>query len=83
MFRLTVQRPLLVALAGCFTLPLWLAFAGVVTAYIFYMVAPQIPATLARVCPCRRRSVARPTRAARPFLRVGRSSPWATKGPDE
>lgn len=31
------------------TLPLWLAFAGVVTAYIFYMVAPQIPATLARV----------------------------------
>lgn len=31
------------------TLPLWLAFAGVVTAYVFYMVAPQIPATIARV----------------------------------
>nr|WP_297526083.1 NADH-quinone oxidoreductase subunit L [uncultured Roseateles sp.] len=31
------------------TLPLWLAFAGVVTAYVFYMLAPQIPATIARV----------------------------------
>jgi NADH-quinone oxidoreductase subunit L len=31
------------------TLPLWLAIAGVVTAYVFYMVAPQIPATIARV----------------------------------
>lgn len=28
---------------------LWLAIAGVVTAYVFYMVAPQIPATIARV----------------------------------
>ncbi len=31
------------------TLPLWLAFAGVLTAYVFYMVAPQIPAWFARV----------------------------------
>ncbi|MFG6449643.1 NADH-quinone oxidoreductase subunit L [Roseateles sp. BYS180W] len=31
------------------TLPFWLAVAGVATAYVFYMVAPQIPATLARV----------------------------------
>ncbi|OWQ91926.1 NADH-quinone oxidoreductase subunit L [Roseateles aquatilis] len=31
------------------TLPLWLAVGGVVTAYVFYMVAPSIPATFARV----------------------------------
>ena len=31
------------------TLPFWLALGGVVTAYVFYMVAPQIPATFARV----------------------------------
>ena len=30
-------------------LPFWLALAGVITAYVFYMVAPQIPATLAKV----------------------------------
>ena len=31
------------------TLPLWLAVGGVVTAYVFYMVAPSIPAMFARV----------------------------------
>ncbi len=34
---------------GVKTLPFWLALGGVVTAYLFYMVAPQIPATIARV----------------------------------
>ncbi|MEL4178268.1 NADH-quinone oxidoreductase subunit L [Roseateles sp. PN1] len=34
---------------GLMTLPFWLALGGVVTAYVFYMVAPSIPATLARV----------------------------------
>jgi NADH-quinone oxidoreductase subunit L len=34
---------------GLMTLPFWLALAGVVTAYVFYMVAPSIPATLAKV----------------------------------
>lgn len=37
------------ALHGLQTLPFWLALAGVVTAYVFYMVAPSIPATLAKV----------------------------------
>ena len=37
------------ALHGLTTLPFWLALGGVVTAYVFYMVAPNIPATLARV----------------------------------
>lgn len=37
------------ALHGLTTLPFWLALGGVVTAYVFYMVAPSIPATLARV----------------------------------
>ncbi|MFY8118139.1 MAG: NADH-quinone oxidoreductase subunit L [Roseateles sp.] len=37
------------ALHGLQTLPFWLAVAGVVTAYVFYMVAPSIPATLAKV----------------------------------
>ncbi|RZL36456.1 MAG: NADH-quinone oxidoreductase subunit L [Rubrivivax sp.] len=37
------------ALHGLQTLPFWLALGGVVTAYVFYMVAPSIPATLARV----------------------------------
>ena len=37
------------ALHGLTSLPFWLALAGVVTAYIFYMVAPSIPATFARV----------------------------------
>ena len=30
---------------ACQTVPFWLALAGVVTAYVFYMVAPSIPAT--------------------------------------
>jgi len=37
------------ALHGLTSLPFWLALAGVVTAYVFYMVAPSIPATLAKV----------------------------------
>src|SRR5690606_25241816 len=36
-------------LHGLQTPPFWLALGGVFTAYVFYMVAPQIPATLARV----------------------------------
>ncbi|MEO6291915.1 MAG: NADH-quinone oxidoreductase subunit L, partial [Burkholderiaceae bacterium] len=32
------------------TLPFWLAFAGVVTSYIFYMLKPEWPATIKRVC---------------------------------
>lgn len=31
------------------TLPFWLALGGVVTAYVFYLVAPVIPQTLAKV----------------------------------
>jgi NADH-quinone oxidoreductase subunit L len=37
------------ALHGFTTLPFFLALAGVVTAYVFYMVAPQIPAMFAKV----------------------------------
>ena len=37
------------ALHGLKTLPFWLALGGVVTAYLFYMVWPSIPATFARV----------------------------------
>ena len=37
------------ALHGLMTPPFWLALGGVVTAYVFYMVAPAIPATLAKV----------------------------------
>ncbi len=37
------------ALHGLSTLPFWLALGGVVTAYVFYMVAPAIPAAIARV----------------------------------
>jgi len=37
------------ALHGLQTAPFWLALAGVVTAYLFYMVYPAVPATLARV----------------------------------
>jgi len=37
------------ALHGLTALPFWLALAGVVTAYLFYMVWPAIPATLAKV----------------------------------
>jgi NADH-quinone oxidoreductase subunit L len=34
------------ALHGLSTLPFWLALAGVVTAYVFYIVKPQIPAAI-------------------------------------
>ena len=34
---------------GLSTLPFWLALGGVVTAYVFYMVAPSIPATIGKV----------------------------------
>jgi NADH-quinone oxidoreductase subunit L len=37
------------ALHGLQTLPFWLALGGVVTAYVFYIIAPAIPATLGRV----------------------------------
>jgi NADH-quinone oxidoreductase subunit L len=37
------------ALHGLQTAPFWLALAGVVTAYLFYMVWPAIPALLAKV----------------------------------
>ncbi|CAH0349386.1 NADH-quinone oxidoreductase subunit L [Aquabacterium sp. CECT 9606] len=37
------------AVHGLSTLPFWLALGGVVTAFVFYMVAPQIPAFFARV----------------------------------
>jgi NADH-quinone oxidoreductase subunit L len=36
------------ALHGLTALPFWLALAGVVTAYVFYMVKPSIPAAIAR-----------------------------------
>ncbi len=36
------------ALHSLGTLPLWLAVAGVVTAYVFYMVVPAVPAAIAR-----------------------------------
>ncbi|KAB0584120.1 NADH-quinone oxidoreductase subunit L [Ideonella dechloratans] len=41
--------PLAMGLHAFTSLPFLLALAGVVTAYVFYMVAPSIPATLARV----------------------------------
>lgn len=34
------------AIHGLTTLPFWLALAGVVTAYVFYMVKPEIPAAI-------------------------------------
>jgi NADH-quinone oxidoreductase subunit L len=37
------------AVHGLTTLPFFLALAGVVTAFVFYLVAPQIPAMFARV----------------------------------
>ncbi len=36
------------ALHAFSSLPFWLALAGVVTAYVFYMVKPEIPAAIAR-----------------------------------
>ncbi|WP_374426173.1 NADH-quinone oxidoreductase subunit L [Ideonella dechloratans] len=41
--------PVAMGLHAFTSLPFLLALAGVVTAYVFYMVAPSIPATLARV----------------------------------
>lgn len=41
--------PVAMAVHGVQTLPFWLALGGVVTAYLFYMVWPAIPATFARV----------------------------------
>lgn len=40
--------PLAMALHGFVTLPFWLALAGVVTAWLFYLKAPQIPAAFDR-----------------------------------
>ena len=40
--------PLAMAFHGFLTLPFWLALAGVVTAYVFYLVNPAIPAWFAR-----------------------------------
>ena len=34
------------ALHGLTSLPFWLALAGVVTAYVFYMLKPEIPAAI-------------------------------------
>lgn len=39
---------LAMATHGLMTLPFWLALAGVVTAYVFYMVKPGIPAAIAK-----------------------------------
>ncbi|MCA6217404.1 NADH-quinone oxidoreductase subunit L [Ideonella sp. B7] len=43
------QGPLAMGLHAFTSVPFLLALAGVVAAYVFYMVAPSIPATLARV----------------------------------
>jgi NADH-quinone oxidoreductase subunit L len=40
--------PVAMALHGVVTLPFWLALAGVVTAWVFYLKAPQIPAAFDR-----------------------------------
>ena len=40
--------PVAMALHGVVTAPFWLALAGVVTAWVFYLKAPQIPAALDR-----------------------------------
>ncbi|WP_341888056.1 NADH-quinone oxidoreductase subunit L [Variovorax sp. YR752] len=40
---------LAMAVHGLSTLPFWLALAGVVTAYVFYMLKPEIPAAFARI----------------------------------
>jgi NADH-quinone oxidoreductase subunit L len=37
------------AVHGLTALPFWLALGGVVTAYVFYMVKPEIPAAIARI----------------------------------
>jgi len=40
--------PVAMALHGVVTLPFWLALGGVVTAWVFYLKAPQIPAAIDR-----------------------------------
>ena len=40
--------PVAMALHGVVTAPFWLALAGVVTAWVFYLKAPQIPAAIDR-----------------------------------
>jgi NADH-quinone oxidoreductase subunit L len=40
--------PVAMALHGVVTLPFWLALAGVVTAWVFYLKAPHIPAAIDR-----------------------------------
>ncbi len=40
---------LAMAIHGLSSLPFWLALGGVVTAYVFYMVKPEIPAAFARI----------------------------------
>ncbi len=40
--------PVAMALHGVVTLPFWLALAGVVTAWVFYLKAPNIPAAIGR-----------------------------------
>lgn len=42
--------PLAMALHSFSTLPFWLALAGVATAYLFYMVKPEIPAAIKQKC---------------------------------
>ena len=41
--------PLAMALHGLTSLPFWLALAGVVTAWVFYLKAPAVPAALEKV----------------------------------
>lgn len=41
--------PFAMAVHGLKTLPFWLALGGVVAAYVFYLVMPSIPATIARI----------------------------------
>jgi NADH-quinone oxidoreductase subunit L len=41
--------PVAMAIHGVQTLPFWLALAGVVTAWVFYLKAPHIPAAIDRV----------------------------------
>jgi NADH-quinone oxidoreductase subunit L len=38
------------ALHGLRALPFWLAMSGVALSYLFYMVKPEIPAAIARIC---------------------------------
>ena len=44
-----IHGPVAMALHGFTAAPFWLALAGVVVSYVFYMVAPQIPAKIKSV----------------------------------